>query len=700
MVRSLAVATSPFSVLRRTDGELIAAAACAALCLVALVVWGGLVVGAPAGEHLSLTEVVSQAEPSLLGVPLAVAALALMTRQGAGLRATGWLWLTVGAGAIALSPAKFVIGTGFGGRAAALAMTVVALLGYTAHQMVLYLLPLWFPDGRLPNRWWRLWVAAVVVWALPQSYQLLATRPARAAVHLAVPPAWWRSSGQWLEDHLAHVQDQTAIPIVVVALLVFAVRWWGAAWQSRRIGLLLLVPYLIFTGTVFAADIVPSNTWSPRADSATALAWALVLGVVVARGKVWHIDRATQRVVIGYLLVFLLSAVYIAIVVTLSQVLNAEHAAAVLAGLAFVVGVTLRPAVAWVDRSIDRAYFGHRARPYEVVKALSERLSRQVQPNETPAAVCRTIVVALRLPGAALGVCTRTGLRQLALSGELTGRQTDFAIRYHGAVIGQLSVQPREGEAGLDAADAEILTFLADQVAPAIASLQLLQDLQSSREQIVIAREEERRRLRRDIHDGIGPTLAGMRLRIDAACSNLPAEAPAAVALHEISGWITETITDIRRITDGLGPAALGELGLTGGLRQIARGMDGPALRVFVALEPDPLPPLPAAVEVAAYRIAAEALANVVKHAHASHARVALTARADAVTLTIEDDGVGFHSSGGAAGIGLRSMAERAAEIGGRCVVGSAGERGARVRVELPRGARPLGPPASNTPLP
>jgi signal transduction histidine kinase len=208
--------------------------------------------------------------------------------------------------------------------------------------------------------------------------------------------------------------------------------------------------------------------------------------------------------------------------------------------------------------------------------------------------------------------------------------------------------------------------------------------VQRSREQIVSAREEERRRLRRDLHDGLGPVLTGITFRADAA-GNLLSTDPdrAAMLLRELRTSATEAIDDVRRLVYALRPPALDELGLVGALRRHVDQYDSE--RPVVAVHaPESLPPLPAAVEVAAYRIALEALTNAVRHAGANRVEVHLSySRTPACGLLLEvtDDGPGDGSW--IAGVGLGSMRERIAELGGTVSAGPAGG-GGRVSARLP----------------
>jgi signal transduction histidine kinase len=209
-------------------------------------------------------------------------------------------------------------------------------------------------------------------------------------------------------------------------------------------------------------------------------------------------------------------------------------------------------------------------------------------------------------------------------------------------------------------------------------------ELQRSRESLVNAREEERRRLRRDLHDGVGPQLAALMLELETA-SDLVSDNPEASALMtKLSGRAREIVSDVRHSVHALRPPALDELGLVGALREGAIQYDPGGLRVSVE-DPEELSHLPAAVEVACYRIAQEALANVVRHARASNCsiRIRLDEEAEALIVEVEDDGRGIREDD-RAGVGMSSMRERTEELGGWCTVKSLAEGGTLVRAFLP----------------
>ncbi|MEI2610222.1 MAG: sensor histidine kinase [Candidatus Promineifilaceae bacterium] len=238
--------------------------------------------------------------------------------------------------------------------------------------------------------------------------------------------------------------------------------------------------------------------------------------------------------------------------------------------------------------------------------------------------------------------------------------------------------------------DRHLLEHIAHQAGPAVHTVQLTAALQHSRLQMVRAREEERRRLQRDLHDGLGATLAALNLEagvLRRAIRSDPAEAEALV--DELRVEIRAMIDDIRRLVYALRPPTLDQLGLVAAVRAHANQCGRPSENGYAQLQveieaPEELPPLPAAVEVAAYRIAQEALTNVVRHAQARHCLVRLELNG-ALNVEIRDDGVGLPAGGRQhGGLGLLSMRERAVELGGTCVIGPLPGGGTRILASLP----------------
>jgi signal transduction histidine kinase len=310
-------------------------------------------------------------------------------------------------------------------------------------------------------------------------------------------------------------------------------------------------------------------------------------------------------------------------------------------------------------------------------------------------AVARTVQEALKLPYAEIQLRREDGFETAAAAGNPAENTLRLPLVYGGETVGRLVLGPRAGEEGFAAAERRLLEDLAHQIGASAhaalmtdEALRLSADLQRSRERLVEAREEERRRLRRDLHDGLGPQLSSQALTIDAVRKLMRRDPDAAEELLlELKADAQDAVTDIRRLVYGLRPPALDDLGLLGALRETAAQYGTKGLSVSVKA-PEVLPPLSAAVEVAAYRIAQEALTNVARHARARSSTIRLAVEEGALCLEVGDDGVGMPDpqadQTGHAGVGLTSMRERATELGGSLVVGSLPEGGTRVLARLP----------------
>jgi signal transduction histidine kinase len=363
---------------------------------------------------------------------------------------------------------------------------------------------------------------------------------------------------------------------------------------------------------------------------------------------------------------------------------------------------------AWLQRQVNHLLYGERDEPYAVIARLGRQLETTLAPEAVLPTIVQTVKDALKLPYVAIALIEEGERRIVA---ETSGRSpmTDarqhsdvrpvdlltFPLVYQQASVGELLVAPRAANEGFSPADKRLLMLVAQQASVAAYSVRLTRDLQHltsdlqhSREQIVMSREEERRRLRRDLHDGIGPTLASLAQRLDVA-RNLIERDPVAVEalLVDIKGQVKETIADIRRLVYALRPPVLDEFGLISAVREhIAQMNQSNSLHITFHVS-DQLPPLPAAVEVAAYRIILEAVTNVMRHAQARTCQVSLlliehNAR-HILRVEIVDDGIGV-ASDQRAGVGLMSMRERVAELGGTWSITNEPPRGTRVAALLP----------------
>ncbi|MBL8056023.1 MAG: GAF domain-containing sensor histidine kinase [Anaerolineales bacterium] len=556
-----------------------------------------------------------------------------------------------------------------------------------------YLLPalfFLFPNGRfVPG--WLAWVAGLVT--LPITVGLVAL---------------WRDDdsvwGLWIGSLLATLLMALAGQLYRYQRVSDAVergqtRWVLAALAALPLSVLLTFLLSLLIGPVNTRIQAQLGFLGLHLQLLVMLAIPVSLGLAVLRRGLWGVDPLLNRaLVLGGLSAALL-VLYLVVVFGLGAFLgltdNPLLAVAATALYAALVG----PLRQRLQNAANRLMYGERDDPATVLARLGQRLESALAPEAVLSTIVETVAQALKLPYVAIaGPPAAPGDpaepdaagRLLAATGQpVATERLRLPLIHQSQVVGVLLAAARGGETSLTAADRRLLESLARQAAPAVHAYQLTAALRQSRERIVAAREEERRRLRRDLHDGLGPTLASQALKLDAALDLLePEPAKAAAYLREVKAQTQATVADIRRLVYELRPAALDELGLASALREHARQMTGPAggLRVTVAA-PEALPPLPAAVEVAAYRISLEALTNVVKHAQARECRVTLTVVQQrggrSLALEVADDGVGL-PDGGPAGVGLASMRERAEDLGGACVVGAGPAGGVRVQAYLP----------------
>ena len=520
--------------------------------------------------------------------------------------------------------------------------------------------PVVFPDGRLAARRWRWLVPASIVIVVAGIIDPLTDSKAdRTGFGNWHNPIGLHGHWRAISDvaFLAHVPFSVVVTIGAIAQLVS--RWRrGDAFQRQQLNLFaaaVAVP-------IVAAPIALGLGGGGWIFGLTALPLPIAIGFAVLARGLYDVRTATNRTLVWVTLSAAIVGVFAGLIAGLSQLLHVDrHSDWLLWFAAAVVAVLFAPLRDSLQRTVNRLTFGRWDQPYDVLAALGQRVEAAVEVERLLADV------AVELEGLGLRDVTIADVAGTALVGSGTPDEDAIELRLsaYGEEVGALRyTQPTTA---LRARDRQLLDDLAAHLGGILHAHRLTLDLQRAREQLVLAREEERRRLRRDLHDGLGPALAGHLLRLDVLAGRMN-DPDVAADVDALRNDLRGTMTEVRRVVEGLRPPALDELGLVGSLHQVVDRLTSGTLTT-VTIDADDLPSLPAAVEVATFRIVTEAVTNVVKHARATSCRVELAVRHGRLRLAVSDDGQASPSAGVPTGHGLQTMKERAEELRGRLTV-------------------------------
>lgn len=414
----------------------------------------------------------------------------------------------------------------------------------------------------------------------------------------------------------------------------------------------------------------------------------LSITIAVIRFRLWNINPIINRTLVYGILSAGTIAFYIFAVGIVSNYFQQRNANFIISFLATgVIAFLFEPVRERLQRGINRLMYGESDDPATILKHLSQRIDSTLTPDSVLQTIVETLVQTLRLPYAAIALLDDAqGPRFTSSSNLPPSEVVHLPLTYQTERVGELILVPRAPGESFSTADTNLLNIIAGQAGIAIHNLRLTQDLQRSREKLVAAQEEERRRLRRDLHDGVGPTLASLSQRIDTAADLVRSDPQASVELlKDLKGQVKNTVAEIRRLVYALRPPVLDEFGLVTAIREHVAQYTGPNGLQATFDVTDPMPPLPAAVEVAAYRIILEAFTNIVNHAEATACEIKLTANNNSLLLEVCDNGKGL-STNQRAGVGLTSMRERASELGGTYLIENIPSGGTRVMAQLPIG--------------
>ncbi|GAA3616204.1 sensor histidine kinase [Microlunatus ginsengisoli] len=494
---------------------------------------------------------------------------------------------------------------------------------------------------------------------------------------------------------------KATLPLVAIALLysyrTTRAREHKLAIQIVLVGLVLtMIAYLLLgqlPNLLVGPALIPWR-FQPLALGILLLAVA----VAVLRFRLFEIDVMIRRSLLAAAVAGSVALVFLFVAISVGQLLEQVGRAGMIQArvlpvsalvLGGAVGAGLMPLARIMRRKLGKLAYGDRENPFQVVSQLRQ-MDMYDTTRDTLAGVLSTLSGTLHLCFASIEIDLPDADDITVTIGETTRPPTVVILTAGGEELGRLSLDVAASREPLGARDRRLLDEVAAQVGAVVQSLRLNTELKRSRGRIIAAREEERRRIRRDLHDGLGPSLAAQSMQLEVA-RDLVRVDPAAA--DELLGRLLNStrleIAEIRRLVDELRPRILDQLGLVSAIRQLTANFDTPGGssgdggRLEWSIEADDVEPLPAAVEVAAYRIVAEAVNNVVRHSRGSRCWITLSRSAGMLDVTVADDGVGLPERV-AAGVGTSSMRERADEIGGTFEASARAPSGTMIHVRLP----------------
>jgi signal transduction histidine kinase len=578
--------------------------------------------------------------------------------------------------------------------------------------LLVAVLPLVFPNGALLSRAWRraAWLVGVTMVAL---VAVNMRRPGRIQdVPGLINPFALPLPAPW-EPALDAASGFLALATFLVSAASVVVRYRRAGRDERLQMKWLTYAILLWGASVIFASFVEAidPALFPLADTLVFVALVFIpasIGIAVLRYRLYDIDLLLSRTLVYGVLTTGVVGLYALVVTGLGALLAARGSLLISLFATGLIAVLFQPLRVRLQRGVNRLVYGARDEPYTALARLGQRLEATIAPEAVLPTLVQTVAEALRLPYVALALDTRHGDREARRRSDSSEAAVSFGVlpaslshdqlvslplAFQGEAVGQLLLAPRAPGEPFSAADERLLRDLARQAGASVHAVRLtaalearMAELRRSRERLVTAQEEERRRIQRDLHDGLGPVLASMRFRLEACLAQAPDDAPGLVAdLERLDALVGQASTDIRRLVHDLRPPALDQVGLVAALRQhVERVRRETALDV--RLDVAPLPALAAAAEVTIYRAVQEALVNIHKHARATVATIELGPLGAALLLRVHDDGaggalVGRHAAGGH---GLAGMRERAELIGGTLVVHSAPGAGTTLELYLP----------------
>jgi signal transduction histidine kinase len=575
----------------------------------------------------------------------------------------GWLMLVpalIGPYELLALYAAWQGGTGLLGGFAAW----VAIWGFAPYFFTVPVLPHVFPSGRaLSPRWRRVLVAVLVVAVVTTIARMFA--PVSADIAPDVQNPLGVESATWLR----FITLGGALSIFVIGVPLAVASLWVRMRRSEGVERTQL-QWLVLGGAILAVGVTPILP-SELGFSIGLLALPITIGIAMLRHGLFDVGGTLNRALVFGVLTGLVVAAYALAVYGIQAIAPGSRW-----GFALVAAAALLAAAARdrVQAMVDRLLYGHRHNPYAVITRVGRRVAAASEPVEALGRLVDGLREALRLPYVAFsggGVDVASGTPVYGVRA--------VPVEALGEPMGTLEVGLRVADERWTAQETAAVEEVASRAGTLAFAAQLVDDVARSRRRIVTAREEERRRISADLHDGVAPALAGSALQLDSLARRLTDDPELAGRATDLRDRLRDTVTQLRAMVHGLRPPVLDQLGLSGALRQLVAGHENPVCTAEI----DDLGTPGAAVEVAAYAISSEAFGNALRHSSASRITLSAAAEKGELVITVSDNGVGIPGRP-RAGVGMVSMRERAVEVGGRLDVMETAGGGTTVRAALP----------------
>lgn len=523
-------------------------------------------------------------------------------------------------------------------------------------------LPQVYPDGQPVGPRWR-WLLLLTVMGLAAVTLALAASPDNVDDYVegATLPIAWPSWTAAVGIGLVVLGFVGVLVGLLAGLVGLGVRFRRGGVQARGQIMWLLLPVVV----------APFLAFTPLGDSVLRI-WYPLIAVAVAIGVLGY-DLLGINVTVRRALVYLPLTVAVALTVAAVTATIARRTAGSEYGVviaAVAIAVLILPLRDVLMRATDRLLYGRRSDPVSILGQIGS-----ADPG-APAVMLRALADSVHSPGVELRDGTGA---TVATVGTINDRAQSFTLG--GGAAGELLVSPRWGERTLDPADSRLLAAVTPYWAAALQAQALARELEAERARVTLATGAERARLRRDLHDGLGPALSGIALGAEAANGLVRTDPDAAARMIDRlrEGAVAAT-EEVHRVIEDLRPTALDSAPFG---EAIGLAADRVAPEVTLELDGD-LQTLPPEVASTAYRIAAEALTNVARHSGAAHCWVRVGRGSQELALSVRDDGRGFPEPFSPTGVGLESMHRRAASLGGHVTVRRAEPRGTEVIAMLP----------------